>query len=307
MNTMKEKPSIDQRILNEKGPRQFEEMAKILEVGVDVVHDSINRLEKDGYTFIRNEGVFVRSRTEKSGTVFDHSTLFDNVHIRFGVISDTHLGSKQERLDILMDTYRFFRKEGVREVYHCGDLTEGWGVYQGQEFEIHKFGQQEQIDYAVKIYPKFANMTTHFITGNHDLRQYEKGGIDPGKPIASQRKDLKYLGPINAHIMLSSGVQMELLHPGGNQAYALSYKSQRAINNRPPGELPDIMLWGHYHTAFYMEYRGIHFLQAPCTKNIGLWEKRVGLNPVNGGWLVDLRLAHEGPHIERFKPELFTK
>jgi hypothetical protein len=88
-------------------------------------------------------------------------------------------------------------------------------------------------------------------------------------------------------------------------AYALSYKSQRDINNRPPGSLPDILVYGHYHTSFYMHYRGIDFIQAPCFKDAGLFEKRVGLNPTIGAWVVDAKLTDDKESIRSFKPNLF--
>lgn len=65
-----------------------------------------------------------------------------------------------------------------------------------------------------------------------------------------------------------------------------------------------MMFWGHYHTAYYMYYRGIHFLQAPCFKTQGLWEKRLGLNPTVGGWIVDGRIKNG--KITEFKPTLYT-
>lgn len=103
---------------------------------------------------------------------------------------------------------------------------------------------------------------------------------------------------------LHNGAVMELLHPGGGMAYALSYKAQKFINNLNPEDIPEMMVWGHYHTSFYMHYRNVHFVQAPCFKGAGIWEKRLGLNPTIGGWLVEGKISENG-RIDRFKPELF--
>jgi predicted phosphodiesterase len=310
---MKEKPSnvkpevpLRDKILKEKGPRQMEEMAKIAGVGTDVISACIDALESEGFTFVRNGEIFVRTKMEQTGNSVDLSKLFDKRYLKFGIISDTHLDSKYERLDILNSVYDEFKKEGIHNVFHAGDISEGIGVFRGQEREIKHFGQDEQIKYVVDHYPRRDGVKTFFILGNHDVRQYERGGIDIGGPIEHKRSDLSYLGPIEATVMLPNGVKMNLLHPGGGTAYALSYKSQRAINNMSPGSLPDILVYGHYHTSFYMCYRGIHFIQAPSTKDMGLWEKSLGFNSTLGGWIVDAEISTEGNHINKFKPQLLT-
>lgn len=39
----------------------------------------------------------------------------------FGLVSDTHLGSHAERLDVLNTAYDVFKKEGISCVFHTGD------------------------------------------------------------------------------------------------------------------------------------------------------------------------------------------
>jgi predicted phosphodiesterase len=200
--------------------------------------------------------------------------------------------------------YATFEKEGITTVFDCGDLTAGWKVYHGQEMELTHFGQDEQIDYVIKSHPRRKGITTFAISGNHDLKEYERGGADPLVQIEHCRDDIVYLGQLSANVKLTEGVTLEMLHPGGTYPYALSYKAQRDINNRQPNQLPDILAYGHYHGAFYMYYRGIHFIQAPTFKNQGLWERRMGLNPVVGGWIVEA--AVYGDRIGWFKPQLHT-
>jgi len=89
-------------------------------------------------------------------------------------------------------------------------------------------------------------------------------------------------------------------------AYALSYKAQRDINNRPSDRLPDILVYGHFHTSYYMYYRGIHFLQTPCFKDIGIYEKRKGLNPTIGFWVVTVKLNDNLNRIASFSPKLYA-
>ncbi len=41
--------------------------------------------------------------------------------VRFGVVSDTHIGSIYEHQDVLNLAYKVFKKEGIERVYHVGD------------------------------------------------------------------------------------------------------------------------------------------------------------------------------------------
>jgi len=296
---------VGDRILKEKGLKPVDQLADELGVGIEVVHATIDGLQERGYGVGIEDGTVYRTKSSKEAGVFDLSDRFD-LHPHFGVISDTHLASKKERLDELNAMYDIFKAEGVEVVFHAGDITEGWGVYRGQEFEVKHFGQEDQIEYTVENYPEREGVTTCFITGNHDLRQYERGGVDPGVAIARQRPDMEYLGQACARVKFPNEVEMELLHPDGGVAYALSYKSQRYINNLSPQDVPHMKVDGHYHTTFYMYYRNVHFIQAPCFKDAGIYEKRKGLNPSIGGWIVDATISPHSDRIERFTPELFT-
>lgn len=297
--------NVEADLLKEKKPFRIEEFAKGIGAGVDVVRATIEQLKTKGYVFYGMGEYIIRSRNRIDSQVMDLRKRFDR-NLRFGIVSDSHLVSKMERLDALHATYDIFEREGITTVFHAGDVTDGWGVYRGQEFEVTRAGQQEQVDYTVINYPKKKGITTYFITGNHDLRQFERGGVDVGHPIARARRDLVYMGQASAHAIIGNGVEMEMVHPDGNVAYAVSYKAQRDINNRSPNSIPDILVYGHYHTSFYMHYRGIEFLQAPCFKDAGVWEKRKGLNPTIGAWLVDARLDGDLRKIETFKPNLMN-
>lgn len=299
-----ERDIVEARLIKEKSPKPIEDLAGQLGVGVDVVHSTIDELREKGYGISENEGVMVRTKTAHNGTVFDASQIIDK-HFIFGIAGDSHLSSKKERTDELEAMYDIFKNEGVSTVFHPGDITEGVGVYRGQELEVKHYGQEAQIEYAVATYPKRDGVNTYFITGNHDLRAYERGGVDPGPSIERQRPDMGYLGQATAEVLLPNGVKMELLHPAGGISYALSYKAQKYINNLAPQDVPDLMVWGHYHTSFYMHYRNVHFMQAPAFKDAGIWEKRLGLNPTIGGWIVEGHITDYGD-VDRFKPELFT-
>lgn len=300
----KEKPELDKYLLNQKKPFRIEDVAKKFEVTTPEVKTVIDSLIGNGFRFVQEDDCWAKSKSTPPSTQFDARRMFSHGLLHFGLVSDTHLGSKHERLDELNAMYDTFKSAGVKVVFHVGDITDGTGVYPGQEFEVNQFGQQAQIDYTIENYPKRNGITTVFITGNHDVRAYERGGADPGKQIARARGDLKYIGQYDANVRMADKVSLELMHPNGNQAYALSYKSQRDINNRSPEDLPNILAYGHYHTSFYMHYRGMDFVQVPCFKGAGNFEKRLGMNPTIGGWVIDGKT--NGEVVYQFDPQLHS-
>lgn len=280
------------------------EIGERFKVDSNAVTQVLDILIEEGFRFVNDGDTFIRTRSKEPSKRFEGKSIFPGREFTFGVVSDPHLGNKLERLDELNKMYDIFKQEGISVVYNCGDNFDGVNVFNGQEFEVHKHGQQEQIDYFVEKYPKREGIKTYAITGNHCLRAYEHGGCDPMVAAANRRKDIVYLGQYDATVKLRDEVTLELMHPAGNVPYALSYKPQRDINNRSPEDLPNALFYGHYHTSIYMHYRGIDFLQVPCFKAAGAWEHRMGLNPTIGGWIVSAK--SNGETLNSFNPRLVT-
>lgn len=292
-------------ILKQRGEFSPQDIAEKYQKDIGEVVGVIDTLIEDGFKFVNVGGVYVRSKTNEGTTSFDASKLFKDGLLNFGIVSDTHLGSKFERLDALEVMYDRFQQAGIKAVFHVGDLTDGSHVYRGQEFEQKVFGQQAQIDYSIKNYPKRNGITTYTIGGNHDLKMYEGSGADPLVSIARARKDIKYIGQYSARVKMSDKVNMDMLHPMGSQAYAVSYKAQRNINAMSPEDLPNILVYGHYHNSLYLNYRGIDFLQTPCFKDASpQFEKRLGLTSNVGGWIVEAKT--NGETVREFTPRLVT-
>lgn len=84
----------------------------------------------------------------------------------FGLISDTHLGSVAERLDILNIAYNRYAEAGVKHVFHCGDVTDGWDEYRGHVNFVKIYGAAPQAIRVIKSYPKKDGMTTYMLGGN---------------------------------------------------------------------------------------------------------------------------------------------
>lgn len=245
-------------------------------------------LEKYGITESQLNSILSRKKfTPKILT-----NQFTETEYEFGVVSDTHLCSTEEKINELHTFYAICKKMGVKVIVHAGDLVAGQGIYRGQENEIHTFGADKQANYAIKHYPKEDGIITYFITGNHDLATYKQSGVDVGSIIANKRPDMQYIGQYQADLVIDS-LKIRLLHPDGGGAYALSYRLQKIAEQITSGQKPHILIGGHTHTSLYFFYRNIHIISAGCFEGQTSFLVRKGINPTIGGWTIKVRIAND--------------
>lgn len=218
--------------------------------------------------------------------------------IRFGVVSDTHLGSNYQQIAHLRTTYKFFKESGAEFVLHCGDLTDGEKIYRGQDYETFIIGADKAIDYAVKNYPN--SLPTYVISGNHDASWFLRAGIDVVKEICEKRKDLIYLGQMGAYININN-VKVYMLHGMGSPAYAISYKSQKLVEGFSSENKPHMLLVGHFHSNFVAFIRNIFVCHPGSFQSQTPMLRRLAIFPVIGGYLVEIETNKTG--FVRFKYE----
>jgi len=197
---------------------------------------------------------------------------------KIGLIADTHFGSVKQQPTLTNKAYEIFKKEKVIMVLHAGDITDGNGeVYKGQRHEMFLHGADNHIKYIVDNYPK-ADFPTKFITGNHDESFYNLAGMDIGKQISDQRKDLEYLGLYGAYLTIGN-LKIYLMHGSGGGAYAQSYRCQKICEKFPSGEKkPNILVMGHFHSSNILpSYRNIYAIQMPAMQGQTPFARKKGL------------------------------
>ena len=232
-----------------------------------------------------------------------HEASWDGTEVlRFAIIGDTQFGSKYAQMSYLHEFYDICVREGITDVYHTGDITDGLKMRVGHEYELYLISADDMRDDVVKNYPKREGITTHFITGNHDASIYKQVGYDIGQAIATFRPDMNYLGRDCAVIELTPNCSLELRHPWDGTAYALSYKMQKMIEAMESDSKPNILAVGHYHKAEYLFYRNVHALQTACFQGQTPFTRGKGISVHMGGWIVTAHVDENG-YIQRFKPE----
>ena len=229
----------------------------------------------------------------------------------FGAISDTHLCSVAERLDIVNKAYDRYAEAGCTVVLHAGDMTDGWDEYRGHINFVKIYGAAPQAIRAIKSYPKREGITTYVIGGNHDdesnRRKFDRlslvtNGLEHEGRHYDGRKDIVYAGQYSHTYIMPQQVTVHVIHPRGNMPYAISYKQQKRSEAMDRNLRPDLQISGHFHTFNFCWLNSTFFLALPGVQDETEYFKRLGLPRSVGFCLVYYRIA-EGK-FAYLRPEL---
>lgn len=228
--------------------------------------------------------------------------------LRFGLMGDTQFGSKYAQISHLHNFYDLCEREGITDIYHTGDITDGLKMRPGHEYELYEISADGQCDDVIKNYPRRKGIATHFITGNHDASLYKHVGFDIGRAIAKEREDMIYLGRDCAVIDLTPNCNLELRHPWDGTAYAISYKIQKMVEAMDDDSKPSILAVGHYHKQGDFLYRGVHSVLTASFQSQTPWMRGKSIASIMGGYIIEIRVDKDG-RIQRFTPsfESYTK
>lgn len=260
---------------------------------VDYVNGEIIKLKKP----IQNEDIYkIPNNTE---------------HLKLLLISDTHLCSKYDRLDILRYLYEKAEDKEIKHILHSGDFTDGRSTRPEHVYELKELSYEGQIEYCVDKYPSFSGKT-YAISGNHDDWWYKSNGSEIVKSIANQREDIVYLGSDVADLKIGS-LKIRLFHGTGGGAYSKSYKIQKYLDSIAIKDRPDILQTGHIHQAFYYKQDNTHCLQTGCLEDLTPYCKSKGFPGDKSCWWLDVVFDNNGnvysitPELETFERKLIRK
>ena len=231
---------------------------------------------------------------------------------RLGLVADTHLCCREERLDALNAQYDLFEREGITSVFHAGNIVDGFcaRINGASAYESSVDGQAI---YCANHYPSRPGIVTHFITGNdHDFAwNGGKEGFNGGAYLqmvceSRGRSDLKYIGHVEADVELRCGEHVQIMkiqHPGGGSAYARSYKGQKMAESFQGGEKPAILVQGHYHVSGYSFDRNIHIVSMPGFQDQTIFGRTKHLRYEIGGVILEFKMSSITGAITRVRPD----
>ncbi|MDD3305235.1 MAG: metallophosphoesterase family protein [Bacilli bacterium] len=256
----------------------------------------IDLVESEGEIIIvkrRSNRVYKKEKPNKDDLTFTNIC----------VISDTHIGTKEQQLTLINEVYKEAARRNITTVLHCGDLLDGdyIKIRPAHQYQLFLKGFDQQTEYVIDMYPRVKGITTKFIQGSHDETHLKNGGATPGKWIEKCRSDMEYLGQDDYTLTINK-VKIKMEHPGGGVAKSLSYKTQDAVEKMTPGNKPNILLQGHYHKCYYMFYRNVHAFLVPCLVNQSQFMKTQGISNIVGAYFLKIYSDEKG-YVHYIHPE----
>jgi len=314
---------LEQKVLEalrKKEGASLVDLSNALDVGINTVRNTIASLRIKNFIIDVAEDDDTKIVLGKSLAAppepirIDVQKYFGGRTVRVGLLGESHLGSKYERIDVLNALYDIYAQEGVHTVYHSGNTIDAFkhGI---NDHEVYKTGIDDQIDNFIEKYPQREGIDTHYITGEcHEGWWIKSHNIDIGRLIESKavaigRRDLHYIGHLEADIELQYGTGsniLRIIHPGGGTSYAISYQVQKIIESYQGGEKPRVLFVGHFHKAMYLpKYRDVFSFQAGCTQDQTPFMRKKHLEAHVGGWIIDM-IMNDAGIVTRVKGEFIA-
>lgn len=280
--------------LSKKKKPYVKQISKDLGLQDYEVYGLIEMMKREGYLYEIVDGKIIKVKPVKDNDVYKIPNTKDRLKLL--LISDTHLASKFDRLDILRYLYDEADRKGINYVLHSGDLTEGLSGRPQQLVELKETSYTGQRDYVIDKYPK-SDIPTYLIAGNHDLWWIRQCGADICKDISNNREDIIYLGSDCEDLKIGK-LKIRMFHGTGGSAYAKSYKLQKYLDAVPVEERPFILQTGHIHQAFYMKQGKTHCFQTSCLQDLTPYERSKGYTSDESCWWVDVYMNDNGQPIK---------
>jgi predicted phosphodiesterase len=196
-------------------------------------------------------------------------------HIKFAVISDTHIGSIYFDDEDLLRAFRLIKKEGSEFILHAGDHSDGFFAphRMQQIWELKDIGYTQQLEHIINLYKETPKII-YGIDGNHDETYIRLAGVVLGNDLEARLGKDKFenLGCGEGEIIFGNTI-IRLRHPKTGSSYALSYRGQKYADGLTGGQKPNVVISGHLHKFFYMDYRNIAMLDAGTLCNQSRWQR----------------------------------
>lgn len=289
-------------------PTTPEELRTALGLDLKTLEKVLENLAKNG---IVTHGGALIYQDPPSGRI-NEMVLGGKWH-RIGLVSDTHLCCKEERLEELNLQYDLFAREGIKTVYHAGNICDGY-IARINGSSVYSHTMPGQIDYVIKHYPQRKGIVTKLISGaDHEGWWVKDTGVSFGDQLEraakdAGRTDLIHMGFVEADVTFTSKstgdkVIMKVQHPGGGSAYARSYKAQKQIEAFEGGEKPHILIQGHYHVSNVMMDRNVYVVNMPGFQDQTVFARQKNLRMEVGGAIAEFTVA-PGGGVGRFRIEM---
>ena len=276
-------------------------LADLLKCEEDDLLLAVTKAKIEGHTGIKTYKeagrvyIHLIKKARDTGNTYDFADRWKNSReIKIGVLSDTHLGSEYDAVDELNHFYDVCLERGVTDVFHAGDLVEGFKVARALTFVKNRaIGFQDQLNYAVEKYPKRPGIRTYVISGNHDLWYMSESAANIVKTFANLRDDVTFLGDEFARVWLTPKLDITLYHPNDGSASNVFTKLQNFID-RGGDKVSKINIIGHYHKLAWIKYKNSYAMYPASFQHVSAWMNINNLRSEVGAMILTLRVDQDG-------------
>jgi hypothetical protein len=162
----------------------------------------------------------------------EYKLPYNEKHVKFTVISDTHMGHNKYTPDILTHAIKNSKRQHSEFFLHCGDIVEGMSGREGHIYELTHIGASKQMDYAVDQLSQI-DIPIYAITAtnSHDgwFSSKNNMGFEVAPELERRIKNFKFVGYDEADIILDNGLKIKMTHPGDGTAYAFCFDEKTEI------------------------------------------------------------------------------
>jgi len=297
---MEKKDELREKLLELiKKESSLEKVCEILELNEYEALALVKYIQDSGINIVvnaRDDDIYMINRGDfelEDNKPYEFHTDKNN-EFKFVAIADTRFGSKYQQLSILNDIYEKADELGYKNVFLCGNISNGLYDISNMYSETSFLDDtQRQIDYILENYPKIDGMKTYLVNGKTDSKHLKKNITSIGKKLAEGRDDFVYLGNLSANVKIDN-VNMQILAPNLSKTYTVSYRPQQQIDSYRSEDKPDILLMGGYLQMEKFTYRGVTEISVPsvCATTPKMNDRRYS-NTV-GAWYVTVETDLKG-------------
>ena len=289
---------LEKRILFllKKGPITIDNIKAQAKISGSEARNVIKNL-RETHNIVSKKGSYVFSN-EHPKTDGSHTITTGETHHKDLYMGDTHYNSKECDVKTIDRVIEGAYDKGVRNVFHAGDITDGYAVYRGHELALTNLTYKGQLDMVANTLPYKKDLDYYVINGNHDWSWQIKHAGNFVKDLSEIRDDVTYLGD-GQGLITKDGVKILMAHGAGGGAYARMYKVQTFLREYLQDEehmenLPNILNMGHYHQQAFMKYYGINTIMPGAFQDATEYTKRKGLCGPKGACIVEYDIEKNG-------------
>lgn len=180
------------RLINEG--KTLNEISEILNISHKKIFNYLTMIKNTGYDFKRNyysNGDIIYTPEVRYNVLASNEVNLlmsqNDETLRAVVISDTHIGSEKERLDLLEDTYNYCISKGIHVIFNCGDIIDNIS-------NPGKVDSEGRVNYLLNNYPFDKSILNFIVLGNHDISPLKVYGQNLMTILNNYRHDLVTIG-----------------------------------------------------------------------------------------------------------------